>query len=110
MKYLFIIVAIILMASISWAAPFVVCDPYPTTVIQPTFFNVIMDGGAPIQSLPEVVTGNAVRLHYDLAALSTGAHTMTVAACNEWGCSSTVPFPFTKAVPTVPSGTKLSPN
>ena len=106
MKQALLILALLLMASTAWGSPFLVCDPYPTTVTQPTYFNVVMDGGSPVQSEPESVPGG-VRLKYDLASISTGVHNATVAACNEWGCSSTVPFGFTKAAPSAPANIRL---
>ena len=109
-KTIFLALVIVFSAFNVWAAPFVVSDTYPTTTTQPTYFNVVMDGGAAVQSAPQVMGDNSVRLHYDVGAVTTGTHSMTVAACNEWGCSSTVPFSFTKGVPALPSGIKLNQN
>lgn len=107
MKKLLIAIMVILLPVLAYASPFIVCDPYPTTVEQPDYFNVTLDGGAVVQSTPQAVTGG-LRLHFDLSGISNGTHNMTVAACNEWGCSSTVPFGFTKAVPGAPANTRLS--
>ena len=106
MKRIFLIVSILLIPLTAWSAPFIICDTYPTSGVQPSYFNVIMDGGSPVQSTPESVTGG-VRLHYDLSGISNGSHNATVAACNEWGCSSTVPFGFTKAVASPPANIRL---
>jgi hypothetical protein len=92
------------------ASPFLVCDPYPTTGVQPAYFSIVPDGGAAIASTPELVTGGAVRLHHDMAGVTTGIHNWTVAACNEWGCSSAVPFGFTKSVPGAPANIRSSSN
>lgn len=94
------------MASIVTATPFLVSDSYPTTVVQPSYFELVFDGGSPVQSTPETVPGG-VRLHYDLASMTVGTHASTVKACNQWGCSGTVPFSFSKGVPTIPAGIKL---
>ena len=109
MKYLIALLLVVFPAAV-FAAPFVISDTYPTTTTQPTYFNVVMDGGAAVQSAPQVMGDNSVRPHHDVGAVSTGTHSMTVAACNEWGCSSTVPFSFTKGVPALPSGIKLNQN
>ncbi len=69
-----------------------------------------MDGAAAVQSTPQAVTGG-VRLHYDLVGLSNGGHTVVVAACNEWACSTTVSFSFNKqTAPVTPTGIGTSPN
>ena len=106
MKRLLLILLFVLLPITAYASPFLICDWYPSTVTQPSYFNVIMDGGSPVQSTPES-GASGVRLHYDLASLSSGTHNATVAACNEWGCSSTVPFGFTKAAPGVPANIRL---
>ncbi len=94
------------LVSISYASPYLICDPYPTTVVQPTYFELTIDGGAAIQSVPQT-TADGKRLYYDLASVTTGSHNMTIKACNEWGCSSSVPFSLTKAVPVAPANIKL---
>lgn len=108
MKRLLLIVILLLIPTIAWSAPFLVCDPYPTSVVQPTYFSLVIDGGSAIQSTPEVLTDNSVRLHYDLTGIATGAHNITAAACDVWGCSSAVPFGFTRTVPGAPANLKLS--
>ncbi len=90
------------------AAPFLVCNPYPSTGTQPDYFSVVMDSGTAVQSTPYSVTGG-VELHYDLSATATGSHTASVAACsNTWGCSAATPFTFTKALPAAPAGIGVS--
>ena len=109
MKRTFLIASVLILLPIfAWAGPFLVCDPYMTAVVQPTYFSVTMDGVAAVQSTPEVLADNSVRLHYDLTGISNGSHNMTVAACDIWGCSSTVPFGFAKTVPGAPANLKLS--
>ncbi|MCU0806392.1 MAG: hypothetical protein MUC53_00110 [Candidatus Contendobacter sp.] len=92
------------------AAPFLVCDPYPTTGQQPTEFVVTMSGIAnPIISpAVDVTGGKALRL--DLGPLNlTGSRTVTAKARNPWGESaSSVPLAFTAGAPVAPGGLGLS--
>jgi len=98
MKKLLIVIAVLLFATSASAAPFLVCDPQAGVV------------GYEITGLGEPVTFVAQpdgSLKYDLASINNGTYTLTVAACNVWGCSSTVPFVFTKQLPTAPVGVRL---
>jgi hypothetical protein len=94
----FIILTIVLFASQAWSAPFLVCDPQAGVV------------GYEITGLGEPVSYIAQpdgSLKYDLAPVNNGTYTLTVAACNMWGCSSTAPFVFTKQPPSAPVGLRL---
>ena len=100
MKIPLLIAAIVLMASPAWPAPFLVCDPQAGVV------------GYEITGLnPETVTFVAQpdgSLKYDLSSVNSGTYTLTVAACNMWGCSAaTAADPFTKAVPSAPAGLRI---
>jgi hypothetical protein len=86
--------------------PYIISDVYPATAVQPTKFVIVMDGGAAVESDPQVVTGG-VRLHYDVSSVSVGTHSVTVAAKNAWGSSPIVPFTFTKSVPVAPTNIRL---
>ena len=80
------------------AAPFLVTDPQSGVV------------GYEITGLGEPVTFVAQAdgsLKYDLASVNNGTYTLTVAACNMWGCSSTAPFSFSKQVPSAPAGLRI---
>lgn len=80
------------------AAPFLVTDPQSGVV------------GYEITGLGEPVTFVAQpdgSLKYDLASVNSGTYTLTVAACNMWGCSSTAPFSFSKQVPSAPAGLRI---
>jgi hypothetical protein len=105
---MFLVLALVLMPCLAFGAPFVICDYVPTTQTQPTYYHLVKDGGVTEDSTAQVQADNSVRLHYDLAIVTTGAHSWTVSACNEWGCSSTVPFAFSKAVPSGPANLRLS--
>lgn len=113
MKKLFTILVVLLFPSLVFAGPFLICDPYPTTSVQPTEFSLIVDGGSAIISPAVTVTGG-VRLHYDLAGIPTGSHTVTVKAVRidpVWGRleSATTPFSFVRpAAPAAPVGIGLA--
>ena len=83
-------------------AVYVICDPILTTGIQPTMYVLTRDGGTAFEVDPQKLADNSVRLHYDVSSVSNGTHNMTVKAKNLWGESASVPFSFTKAVPTSP--------
>jgi hypothetical protein len=88
----------LLVAFKAYAAPFLVTDPQSGVV------------GYEITGLGEPVSYIAQpdgSLKYDLASVDSGTYTLTVAACNMWGCSSTAPFVFTKQLPSAPVGLRL---
>lgn len=98
MKKLLLVMAFMLLASTSFAAPFLVTDPQSGVV------------GYEITGLGEPVTFVAQAdgsLKYDLASVNSGTYTLTVAACNMWGCSSTAPFGFSKQAPSAPAGLRI---
>ena len=100
MKRVLCIALLLLIPSIAFSAPFLVCNPqegvvgYEITGLNPETVNFIAqpDGS----------------LKYDLASLPNGSYSGSVAACNMWGCSSaTTIAPFVKAVPAAPAGVRL---
>ena len=103
-KLLFALIFVLAFAGFSQAAPFLICDNYPTTGNQPDTFTVTIDGtnyGTPAYKNAD----GSVKLHYDLASLAAGSHTVTAVACSAlWGCSAaSSPFPFVKSVPGAPT-------
>ena len=82
----------------AFAEPFLCSNPYGPDMVQPTFFEVTVNGGEPMGEAPQVVEGWS-RLHMDLADFPDGEYNLEVKACNQWGCSSAVPFSFTKGLP-----------
>jgi hypothetical protein len=99
MKQTLTIAAILLLSTTAFAAPFLVTDPQSGVV------------GYEITGLGEPVSYIAQpdgSLKYDLASVDSGTYTLTVAACNVWGCSSTVPFVFNKAIPAAPAGLRIA--
>lgn len=100
---------ILAFASVAFGSPFLVCNSYPTTVSQPTDFMVTVDLATPVDSPAQANPDGSVQLHYDLAAVANGAHTVTVTACNQWGCSAaSSPFSFAKATSATPAGLSIS--
>jgi hypothetical protein len=115
MKRIILIGLFCLFPAVCYAGPFLVCDPYPSTDVQPTDFELVIDGGSVIISSAVDVTGGKA-LKYDVGGVSIGSHTVSVKACKDydvWGrtCSSAVNFTFAKPVvssPVVPANIKLS--
>ena len=97
-KLMMLVVGLVFLGGTAFAAPFLVTDPQSGVV------------GYEITGLGEPVTFVAQAdgsLKYDLASVNNGTYTLTVAACNMWGCSSTAPFGFSKQVPSAPAGLRI---
>lgn len=60
---------------------FLICATYANNGSQPTAFLLSIDG-APAVSVAPVPFNGATRLHYNVAGLSAGEHSITVAAKN----------------------------
>lgn len=111
-RIILVILAILLFAFNVEASPFITCDPYIVTETQPTVFEVVMDGGAKVDSLPV-----GAMLKFDVGSVSVGSHSVSIKACTDntaegWGrlCSSAVPFVFTRpSTPSIPRNIKLIP-
>lgn len=92
------------------AAPFLICDPYPSTGAQPSEFVVTISGiTTPIVTpAVDVAGGKAMRL--DLGPLNlSGAKTVTAKARNAWGESAaSSPFSFGAGSPAPVTGIGLS--
>ena len=105
---------LLLFACPAFAGPFIVCDPYPSTAIQPTEFVLVIDGGSPVTS-PAVNVVGGVGLRHDLMGIAAGAHNVTVKAVKVdpvWGRleSANIPFMFVRPVnPTAPVNISLTP-
>jgi len=97
MKTIFIILVLILSASIALAVPWISTPP---TNSQITSYQMVVDGGAPVAVLPHVNQDGSVMFAYDLEslALSNGNHSITVQGFNTlWGIETNVfPFAFEK--------------
>jgi len=93
-------IALILITSTVFATPYLVCDPqsgvtsYQLTGWSETTVTAQADGS----------------LRMDVAdAVQGTTYNLTIAACNVWGCSTTVPFVLQKQLPVVPSQLRLVP-
>ncbi len=93
------------------ASPWLACDAYAPTDIQPQYFYVTLDAGTPVK-VTHTVDPLGWKL-YDLVNVTTGNHQAKVKACissTEWGeaCSTEVPFDFVRPAPAkVPAGIRL---
>lgn len=112
-----IVLAILMFYGTAMAAPFLVCDPYPTTVTQPTHFNVTIVPLAPFDVPATRNPDNSVYLHYDLASITVGPHTASAKAViidPLWGrteSASSVPFVFSRPGSAgIPTGIAISQN
>jgi len=90
----------VLIATTVFATPFLVSDPqsgvtsYQITGWSETNVTAQADGS----------------LRMDVAEAVQGTtYNLTIAACNVWGCSTTVPFVLQKKLPSAPSQLRLVP-
>ena len=97
------------------AAPFLVCDPYPSqtiTTLNVTQFIITGLGASPITTNAQVNSNGTQQLHYDLSTLSMGVtYTITATAVNGLGnMSAPSPnFTFSLGSPATPTGLSISP-
>jgi len=100
-------ISFILLASVSWAAPFLVCDPQTGV----TLYKLTGPAWVPATKVAEA-DGS---LKLDVSGATIGSNSLTVSACwtiAPWGeqCSTSVPFVFTRpASPITPTNTRLTP-
>jgi len=90
----------ILFAVTAFASPFLISDPNPgATSYQLTGW-----------SETNVTAQADGSLRMDVAdAVQGTTYNLTIAACNVWGCSTTVPFVLQKQLPSAPSQLRLVP-
>ena len=101
MKTLITIFLVLLgLATTVFASPFLVSDPQSgVTSYQLTGW-----------SETNVVAQADGSLRMDVGSAVQGTtYNLTIAACNVWGCSDTVPFVLQKQLPVVPSQLRLVP-
>jgi len=101
-----VLIAVLVGVSISYASPFLVCDPQTDV----TLYKLTGPAWVPA-SVPAQPDGS---IRMDVSAALTGSNSLTVAACNNdpiWGelCSPFVPFSFTRpSVAAPPANIRLS--
>lgn len=96
--FLIVLLMVLLFASQAFAAPFLKCDPQAGV----EYYSVVENGST------TTVTAEADgAIKMDLSGVAVGSHSITVAACNVWGCSEYVPFSYTKSVVTTPASLKI---
>jgi len=106
-KIIIVALAMVLIASVSWAAPFLICDP------QAGVTHYKLTGPAWVTGTVPAQADGSIRM--DVSAALVGSNALSVAACRSdavWGelCSSTVPFTFTRPVaPATTSNIRLTP-
>ena len=102
-----ILVGVLVGVNISYAAPFLVCDPQTGV----TLYKLTGPVWVPVSSSAQ--PDGSIRM--DVAAATVGSNSLTVAACRNdsiWGelCSTTVPFVFTRpSAAAPPANIRLSP-
>jgi hypothetical protein len=102
--------AVALSTMVYAASPmFLICGTYPMTDPNaPTSFILTFDNGTPVTAAPVQFNGG-YRPHYSVSGMAAGTHSVTVEACNQWGCSApSSAYTFTIAVPAIPSAVGLS--
>jgi hypothetical protein len=96
-------IALILIATTVFATPFLESNPPPTGE---TRTHYVITGWS--ETTVTAQADGSLRMNVGSAVQGT-TYNLTIAACNVWGCSSTVPFAFGKQLPVVPTQLKLVP-
>jgi len=90
----------ILFAVTAFASPFLISDPNPGAT------SYQLTGWTP----STIAAQSDGSLRMDVASAVQGTtYNLTIAACNVWGCSDTVPFELQKKLPSAPSQLRLVP-
>jgi hypothetical protein len=106
-RLILLAIGIVLMASVCWANPFLICDAQTGV----TYYKLTGPDWVPVTST--AIADGSLKL--DVATATVGTSSLTVAACKTdatWGelCSVFVPFALVRpASATVPANTRLSP-
>ena len=90
----------ILFAVTAFASPFLISDPNPGAT------SYQLTGWTP--STIAAQADGSLRMDVGSAVQGT-TYNLTIAACNVWGCSTTVPFVLQKQLPSAPSQLRLVP-
>ena len=98
-KLVMALVVMVMMVGVSFADPFLVCDPQTNV----THYIVVLNG-ATIEVPAFDLGDGTVALRYDLKGINVGNHNVEVRAKNIWDKSIAVPFAFVKSLPEAPTG------
>ena len=100
MKTFIAFIIIFLTATTVFATPFLISDPQAGV----TSYQIT---GWPETNVTAQADGS---LRMDVGSAVQGTtYNLTIAACNVWGCSTTVPFVLQKQLPSAPSQLRLVP-
>ena len=103
------ILALLIISSMAFGAPFLACDPYPVKGPQPIKFLITINGKT-YESMPVKTSEGAVYLKYDIGDLPDGTYTATARAVDVKGEeSSPATFSFIKIGSEVEPYTPLVP-
>ena len=98
---LFLVIVLMGLSSIAFAANYLVCDPPPANELV-TSYQLTMNGQL-VDVDPD--TTGVYGFKYDLTPLQNGPYTVTAIDRNAWGDSDpSLPFVFTKSGPSIPTG------
>lgn len=99
---------VILFATSVEAAPFLVCDPVAAGTWDK--IEITVDTGTPTLVDPVVMSGTdtRIRLYYDLATITVGAHNVTLRGKKGVWYSTSTPFAFTRPAVAAPSNILLN--
>ena len=101
MKTLLLLFLLLLLPSLAFGSPFLVCDPNPGAE------KIILEING--VEIPEFAAEADGSLRYDLEGLADGDFIIKAKAGDEWGWSDwSLPFSDTKALPVAPGGLRVS--
>jgi hypothetical protein len=84
LSLLAVVMSVLFGFSVSWAGPFLVCDP-PADPDSVETYEIFKDGILLADGIPKQPDGS---VRYDLDGTTPGRYTFTAKACNAvWGCS-----------------------
>ena len=111
-----LIVFLVLMGR-SFAAPFLVCDPYPVQTeagLSIAAFNISGLSAQSFNVAAQINTDGTQQLHYDLALsplVNGQQYTISVFAINAYGLGgAAAQLVFTRGIPSTPSNLRIAPN
>jgi len=108
-----LVVALLGFTSVAFSSPFLISDPQCKLENDngcAAGFELSLDDGATWGVMgSQDVGADKVMIHHDLGGFPEGMNNIQVRAVNLWGESATIPFSFTKSVPSAPTNMAVSP-